>query len=249
MSALTYQMILARAVVDDVFWRHFKQDRPQLLETLALDDAEKASLLRLDNQAVDIFREVVQGSRVRQFSLFFRRLHVLVGNADWTALVNRFQSEITIRDSSRHKDAELFCTWLEQEFPSSVASEVAAYELRLLRMDAPQSIESSSLSFSKHPLVETLAITRQFEELSDVAAESLWVCSTDATFRYYILKGDRASRDVEIIEGTALTHRCLEVLRTARTRAELSVRFSVGSDLDQILHELTSAGLVTEDAR
>jgi hypothetical protein len=250
MTAITYQRVLARLVVDEVFYQRFCHDRAAALEALALDGAEREGLFRLDAGSVDTFRAVVRGSRVRQFALFFDKLHGLLDEKAWGTLVNRFQSEVVILDSSRFHDAELFCEWLDREFPSSIGAELTRYNLRLLQIDAPSAAVARPGTLKKHRCVETLVIARPFDRL--IAAnpnDHLWAASMDPSSWHYILKGTMSSRDVEVIEATPIAHRFLEVLRTPRTEQELFERCATNSELfSEILSTLKDAGLVVSYA-
>ena len=246
MTSLEHQRVLARLVVDDFFYRAFKEDRSRALETMHLTAEQSAPFISLKLEELDTFRAVVRGTRSRRFELWFKHLRPWVSDKAWAALVDAFHADVVIKASSDMADAVLFQKWIAERSPGSLAGELSLYDLRMAQITAARPTRTSPGLFQKAACVETLRLTRPFEKLLEEPSVSLWAAGTAAPAFHYALRSSLGSDDVEVLEIDATLFNLLEALRRPRSSEEIRELTAGGvMNGEELLNALRDQSLVS----
>jgi hypothetical protein len=239
------QRLLTRLIVDRDFFARFQADPQRALTQLGVDERCHPELARFDATRVAVFRDVVQGSRVKQFETVFPRLREALAEGELTALVNRFQTEVVVNDSRHWRDVTQFCDWLDAEHPLSLGAAVARYHERALKLQHTARPHPMPGYFEKSIFTETLRITFSIDEVLSPAREALWRPAAQPVLRHYALFTTAGSPEVSVAELDGYGFATLELLRRPRTVEQLIKRLGQEpAETHALLETMLGAGLV-----
>ena len=247
MTALTYQRLLARLVVDHGFFDRYVASPERALASAGIDPASDPRLCRVEASQLSRFREIVHGTRRATFELVLAELVQMTGRPAWDALVTRFQREVVIPDSGGWRDLEAFCRWLDAEFPGSVGADVARYLATAQRLGRPPDPVTGTGLFRRSPAAGLLCTGHEHDLLWEAGADEVWLVPASGGTHHYALLSEGDGDELEVLELTPHAYRALVVLEQPRTAGELAGRLGLDTAAGrEVLDELASAGLICE---
>jgi hypothetical protein len=240
-STFDYQRLLARLVVDQEFFDRYERDPRSAVHLLGIDPRDAERLCALDVHDLRIFREVVHGSREARFQLIFRELRKHLSDQAWTALFESFQRDIVVRDSKNWADLDLFCTWLDGEYPGSVGAALAHYERLVQQVGGMAPPDAAPGTWLLHPQVALFSCGFELDELLEADTAHVWELGRSGELRHHVLRASTAGDDLEILAVDGPTMAVLRYLQ--HPRCLQAVRTHVGED-EEAVRLLVDAGLV-----
>ena len=245
-ATFEYQRLLARLVVDDSFHTAFLRDRTHVADTMGLDPDLVG---RIDLAGVDTFRTVVRGSRSTTFRLVLGRLADVLTIDEWRRLLSDFHRQVVVADASGWHDLDLFCDWLDDEFPGSKGATVARYQTLVQQLGSARHVDVPAGSLRANPKAGWFATPYDFEDVMDMSPADVWAFAPASELHYYALVATTADDDITVLEIDRRGADVLTLLQRPRSASEVAARIAGDTGApDQLIDDLADAGLIVYGA-
>ncbi|MDQ0176247.1 hypothetical protein [Bacillus chungangensis] len=241
------QYFIAKLTIDYKLFEEFKDNSESLLRKWEFAKEETEYLKNLNIEDLNVFREVVNGTREYRFKELFPLLANSMDN-EWSSLIHDFHKNTIINSSKNDNDLKTFINYLKTFYPKSFIANIGLYEYILYSYNRVNSQKNPSSNEKNKFVISHNAKLMNLDYNLDDLLEKTKNKDRDLLEResYYVLLKNQDD-EIDIFEIENYVFNILKECSIPTTKELIAINLKKDlEDIEEVLQELFDNNLLKE---